>query len=1203
MRKSSLLFKQDSTPFWERSSNLINDLLLSKEPSSPNDVLLKEDAIKAEESLRVFIAEAWHVVEPATEYLPNWHIDAIADHLEAASRGEIRNLLITMPPRCAKSLVVSVFWPTWMWTHTPSFRWLFSSFAMSLSIRDSLKCRRVIDSNWYQSRWKDRFTLAIDQNAKCLVAGTPIVTSTGEIRAIENIRSGDRILSIDHEDRLVEDTVLHIWITGKKAVKRLTLSDGTTIGVTLDHRLYGWNSWIHVRDMKIGDPVAVLRQLPQQNGALSKDDAFLLALWLAEGSKAGSSFEFTTASDSLLCRVREIAKKRGWQVNYLGEYRYTITADSSQCGDTPMGVLKIHLGSIPTYGKRSKLNSIHTDTIRIPDAIFQAPDHVVREFIGTYISCDGTVTCGKNHGLEITSISRNFIQDFSLLLRRFGVRSRITSFIGSYSYKGEKRNGKRSYRIGIMAPEDIVKLNAIIPYGKEIAFLNLLMWCQQPKRDCGSRSATIPPAWQNGLYSRFHKRGWASRQTVLNFATEKGHSALVHKLQGDLDWRSIVNIEDLGEIETWHLETEQTHMFFANGMLSHNSRFENDKTGYRYATSVGATVIGEGGNAVVCDDPMDVIGAYSETTRKAALIWWDQAMSTRLNDQKTGIKVIVQQRLHEEDLAGHVLKQSGYEHLNLPMEYEPTTYVTSLGWRDPRVASGELLWPTRFGVKEIVGLKESLGSAAYAGQFQQRPTPLGGGIVKLSWFKRYTVQPEKFIRIIQSWDTANKARELNDPWACTTWGEAENGYYLLDCFAKRMEYPEGKRTVISLAIKWNPSAILVEDKSSGMSVIQDLKQETLLPVLAIEPENDKITRMSVETPTIESGRVWIPETAQWLFDFESEISSFPNGSHDDICFIAGTKIATPCGDRNIEDIQEGDRVITPLGIRKVIAAGPTGERIVIQKNGLTATPNHPIFTFNNGFVNINTLSQADHCDILSFEGLLQWKYKKLLSLMESNTDLWGKEGIISASQIPMREEKILRDYMSQFMNIIATRQFLKAGMSTIKMGTLLITTIIIWSVYRASNIIRDIGDFGKTQTPSLNIWRKYVFWLQNGINPKKGENGTVKTASRRGKRSQLGKIVVDFAKSIFPQKCQQIFAPLSNPTIPHGLQRRAAESVEFNLETIADKQVVYNLTIEHDHVYYANGILVGNCDSVSQALKWLTKRQKYSFVLRPVTGF
>lgn len=117
-------------------------------------------------SLGEFIRDAWHVVEPSTPYVANWHIGAIVEHLEAVTAWEIDNLLINIPPRHMKSLAVSVFWPAWVWTRDPAFRWLFASYAQSLSNRDSLKCRRLVSSPWYQQRWGRLFRLTGDQNMK-----------------------------------------------------------------------------------------------------------------------------------------------------------------------------------------------------------------------------------------------------------------------------------------------------------------------------------------------------------------------------------------------------------------------------------------------------------------------------------------------------------------------------------------------------------------------------------------------------------------------------------------------------------------------------------------------------------------------------------------------------------------------------------------------------------------------------------------------------------------------------------------------------------------------------------------------------------------------------------------------------------------------------------------------------------------------------
>lgn len=126
----------------------------------------KDAAKKSETSLREFIKEAWHVVEPATPFVNGWHLDAIADHLEAVTNGHIRNLIINIPPRCMKSLSCCVFWPAWEWIRFPEQRWLFASYASDLSIRDSVKCRRVVQSPWYQRHWGDVYQLSGDQNAK-----------------------------------------------------------------------------------------------------------------------------------------------------------------------------------------------------------------------------------------------------------------------------------------------------------------------------------------------------------------------------------------------------------------------------------------------------------------------------------------------------------------------------------------------------------------------------------------------------------------------------------------------------------------------------------------------------------------------------------------------------------------------------------------------------------------------------------------------------------------------------------------------------------------------------------------------------------------------------------------------------------------------------------------------------------------------------
>lgn len=316
------------------------------------------------------------------------------------------------------------------------------------------------------------------------------------------------------------------------------------------------------------------------------------------------------------------------------------------------------------------------------------------------------------------------------------------------------------------------------------------------------------------------------------------------------------------------------------------TEFTNTIRGAMVATSFGGTVTGKGADVLVVDDPHNPKGADSDKQRESALRDFDLTLSTRLNNKKTGAIVVIMQRLHQQDLSGHILSDiGGYEHLCLPAE-APTRVEIAFPRSGKQIVreAGDLLHPEREGRAELDQMKLTLGSYGYAGQYAQTPAPLGGGMVKLPWFRRYTVPPANLTRIIQSWDCAASAKELASYWVCTTWGELDNNYYLIDLFRSQMQYPDGKRMTIALAKKHNLSAVLIEDKSTGQALIPELQQapDFSYSVIAIQPDRDKVTRMSVETPAIEAGRVWIPQMADWLPDFELEVSTFPLGATADI---------------------------------------------------------------------------------------------------------------------------------------------------------------------------------------------------------------------------------------------------------------------------------------------------------------------------------
>lgn len=316
------------------------------------------------------------------------------------------------------------------------------------------------------------------------------------------------------------------------------------------------------------------------------------------------------------------------------------------------------------------------------------------------------------------------------------------------------------------------------------------------------------------------------------------------------------------------------------GDQNEKSKFVTTARGQRFATSVGGTATGDGGNFLIVDDPHNPAQALSDVQRQTALTWFDQTFANRLDDKENGVIVVVMQRLHANDLSGHLLEKGGWEHLCIPGIAEVRT-VIDFGRVKVAREPGDVLHPERESLEAVERQKIEMGSYAFAGQYQQRPAPAEGGILKLHWFGRYDKPEEKYTQIVQSWDTAYKKGQHNDPSCCLTFGERDGGYDLLHALVGRMEYPELKATLIRHAGEWNANAVLIEDKASGQSLLQDVRRETKLPLIAVEPEGDKVTRAVAVSAMIEAGLVRVPRHAAWLNDFEGEIMHFPNGAHDD----------------------------------------------------------------------------------------------------------------------------------------------------------------------------------------------------------------------------------------------------------------------------------------------------------------------------------
>ena len=240
--------------------------------------------------------------------------------------------------------------------------------------------------------------------------------------------------------------------------------------------------------------------------------------------------------------------------------------------------------------------------------------------------------------------------------------------------------------------------------------------------------------------------------------------------------------------------------------------------GSRYATSVGGTLTGRGADLIVVDDPLKAEEAMSEPARRRVIDWYAGTLVSRLNDKDRGPIVVVMQRLHENDLAGHLLDQGGWEHLDLPaIAIEDSIVPIGPGKPPFTRRPGDVLHAERESRAVLERIKAEIGSLMFSAQYQQRPVPLEGNLVKRDWFRFYDQPPSPGPGnlVVQSWDIAMMTGEANDFSVCTTWRMIKADYYLIDVFRARFQYPDLRRKIASLAARYGANTVLIEKAGPG----------------------------------------------------------------------------------------------------------------------------------------------------------------------------------------------------------------------------------------------------------------------------------------------------------------------------------------------------------------------------------------------------
>jgi predicted phage terminase large subunit-like protein len=318
---------------------------------------------------------------------------------------------------------------------------------------------------------------------------------------------------------------------------------------------------------------------------------------------------------------------------------------------------------------------------------------------------------------------------------------------------------------------------------------------------------------------------------------------------------------------------------------THNqkAKFMTTQHGFRFATSVGGSATGEGGDILIIDDPHNPSHIHSQKMRAKTIDWFEQTFATRLNHRSGGAIVVVMQRLHEEDLCGHLTSTfpERWEVLKLPAIYSKPTTI-ELSYRNIDIAMGECLHKSRDDAESLLLLEREIGKYNFAAQYLQAPISSQSLLLEKKDIIFADIRLEEMEYYVQSWDTAIKISNTCDYSVCTTWGISGSHYYLVDMIRQRLDYPSLKEKARKLSKRWNPKIILIEDKASGQSIIQDLRADGVQNIIPQRPKLDKITRFAAVMPLFQEGRVILPSQVSWLNDFLQEVTLFPNSRHDDI---------------------------------------------------------------------------------------------------------------------------------------------------------------------------------------------------------------------------------------------------------------------------------------------------------------------------------
>lgn len=425
-----------------------------------------------------------------------------------------------------------------------------------------------------------------------------------------------------------------------------------------------------------------------------------------------------------------------------------------------------------------------------------------------------------------------------------------------------------------------------------------------------SRGAYTRPRHVEYLAERISEIALGSRFFVISIPPQHGKSELVSHwtpvwFLKKFPWKKVgLASYEMGYASEWGGKAKDTISDNEEELALHLKRDTKAKgrwnlRGYgggMFVAGIGGPFTGRGFDLIIIDDPVkNDAEALSPVYRRRVWNWYRTVARTRL--APGGSIIVIMTRWHEQDLAGALMgnppEDEGEAAAALEAEDQPRDEWRLINL--PAIAEegdplgrkpGAALWPERYDETALTKSRIAAGPFWWSAQYRGKPSPEGGGIIKTAWFKGYGLDdiPKNVSRVVQVWDTAHKETQKHDRSACLTLAEAgrPRRFFVLDLFVARLAFPDLIRQAQAQYDKWNPDRVLIEDKASGISLIQQLRRDTTVPIRGIKAVDDKVTRAHTVTGIIEAGQVFIPDRAPWLADFLQEIANFPRGAHDDI---------------------------------------------------------------------------------------------------------------------------------------------------------------------------------------------------------------------------------------------------------------------------------------------------------------------------------